>query len=262
VKLHRVVYGFDEPDAARRPAVVFLNGMTQSTAHWKSQARAFADAFVVVTYDARGQGDTPAGDEPLSLPLHADDLAGLLDELGIETAHVVAFSHGARIALQFANSHRDRLRRLVLVSAVARPSALARMIIRSWREVLDRGGLEALAWASLPMILGEEYLEGSERMINGIVKASVDRNSEEGIGRLLEAMVQKPDLTDLARGVEADTLVISASDDLLVPRAGAEELARLCGGDHVEVAGSGHTIPIERPDEFRRIVRQFLASGA
>lgn len=256
MQLNHVTYDFDE---SSRPVVVFLNGMTQSTAHWRSQGRAFGERFRVVTHDARGQGDTPPGDEDLTLELHADDLAGLLDELEVEAAHLVGFSHGARIALQFANSYPDRLRKLALVSATARPTARARTIVRSWREVLERGGMEAMAWAALPAILGEHYLEQSERIIAGIIKASVERNSEEGVRRLLDAMIDYPDLADLARGVEAATLVLSADDDLLVTKEGARRLAELVGGDHVEIAGCGHTIPIEKPEEFRSVVQQFLA---
>ncbi len=242
-----------------RPTVVFLNGMTQSTAHWRSHGRAFSQQYGVITYDARGQGGTPAGDDPLTLELHADDLAALLDELDVGEAHLVGFSHGARVALQFANRHPDRLRRLVLVSASASPSALARTIVRSWREVLERGGLEAMAWASLPSILGAGYLAQSERILAGIIKASVERNDVDGVKRLLDAMISHPDLATLARGVRADTLVISAAQDLLVTADGARELAVMCGGEHVEVADCGHTIPIEKPDEFRAIVQHFLA---
>lgn len=255
VRLHRDVAGLD----VGRPVVVFLNGMTQSTAHWRSHVRAFSETYGVVTYDARGQGQTPPGDEPLTLDLHADDLVGLLDELGVARAHLVGFSHGARVALQFANRHADRLHRLVLVSATATPTALARTIVRSWREVLARGGLEAMAWASLPAILGSAYLAHSERILAGIIKASVERNDPDGVRRLLDAMISYPDLGTLARGVRADTLVISASEDLLVTADGARELAELCGGEHVVVEGCGHTIPIERPDEFRALVQRFLA---
>lgn len=252
--LHHVVYG--QPGA---PAVVFLNGMTQSTSHWRSHGRAFADDFHVVTYDARGQGQTPAGDAPLTLELHAADLAALLDSVGAQTAHLVGFSHGARIALQFANSFPDRVDKLVLVSATAKPTPRASMIIRSWHEVLRLGGLEALAWASLPSILGSRFLDQGERILAGTIKATVDRNDAEGIGRLLQSMVDYPSLADLAANVKAPTLVLSADEDLLVDRAGAEELARLCGGSHREFIGCGHTLPIEQPTEFREVVRQFLS---
>ena len=255
MKIHRELYGFE----GDRPTVVFANGLTQSTAHWRSQGRAFAEQYAVVTYDARGQGGTPPGDEELTLERHAEDLRDLLDELEVEQAHLVGFSHGARVALQFANSYPERLRRLVLVSATASPTAFARAIIRSWREVLELGGLEAMAWAALPAILGPDYLGHSERILAGIIKASVERNDPDGVKRLLDAMISYPDLADLARGVRADTLVVSASDDLLVDKAGAQQLAVLCGGEHLEVLECGHTVPIEKPAEFRAIVQQFLA---
>ena len=258
--LHYETYG---TPGDGRPTVVFLNGMTQSTQHWKSQARAFEEeGFAVVTYDARGQGDSGLGEQPLSLELHAADLAALLEELGLAQADLVGFSHGARVALAFANHHPERLRRLVLCSATASPTALARTIVRSWREILAAGGLEAMSWAAVPDILGGDFLRDNERFLGGIIKASVQRNSPEGVRALLEAMMAYPDLSELATGVEAPTLVISASEDLLVEAEGAAELARLTGGEHVEVEGVGHTVPIEAPERFREIALEFLRRTA
>lgn len=238
--------------------VVLLNGMTQSTLHWRSQARAMQDTFQILTYDARGQGGTSVGDEPLSLELHAEDLAVLLDSLGIDDVYLVGFSHGARVALKFATEFPHRTRAMVLCSATARPTALARTIIRSWGEVLKAGGLEAMSWSSLPTILGEKFLRENEHLLGGIIKASLQRNSVDGVSKLLEGMRDYPDLSDLARHVSCQTLVISADEDLLVTRQGAEELAHLTRGRHVEVKGCGHTIPIEAPDEFREAVLGFL----
>ncbi len=252
--LHYAAYGM-ELDA---PAIVFLNGMSQSTLHWKSIARALSDRWRVVTYDARGQGKTPVGDLELTLERHAHDLAALLDHLGLERAHLAGFSHGARVALGFANHHPERLDRLVLCSATARPTALARTIIASWRGTLEAGGLEAMSWAAMPMILGDRFLEQNEKLLSGIVRASVQRNQEEGLRRLLDAMIAYPELDELARGVEAPTLVISGDQDPLVTADGARELALLCDGRHVEITGVGHTIPIEDPERFKARVEEHL----
>lgn len=238
--------------------VVFLNGMTQTTQHWKSQGRALSERAPVLTYDARGQGETPPGDRELTLELHAEDLAALLDEIGAERAHLVGFSHGARVALAFAAHHPGRLDRLVLCSATAEPTALGRAIIRSWREVLELGGLEALSWAALPTILGEQFLDANERFLKGVIHASVQRNDPEGIARLLEAMIAYPSLAELAEQVQAPTLVVSGADDLLVEADGAARLAELCGGRHVELDEVAHTIPIEAPERFRQVIVPFL----
>ncbi len=251
-------HGFDDADAAHKPVVIFLNGMTQSTLHWSSHARALRDQYRVLTYDARGQGQSDIGNLELTIEQHTADLSAILDHLGIDRANLVGFSHGARIALGFANHAAHRLDRLILCSATAEPTALARTIIRSWYEVLRLGGLEAMAWSSLPNILGSNYLQQNERLLSSIIKASTTRNSLEGVLALLEAMMKYPDLADLAQNVRHPTLVISASEDLLVTRPGAQQLAELCHGEHIELEGLGHTIPIEDPTQFRTTILDFL----
>lgn len=254
-KLHFDTRGFDHDG----DTIVFLNGMTQSTAHWNTQANAFADeGFRVLLYDARGQGKSEVGDQPLTLERHADDLDALLADQRVDRAHLVGFSHGARVALGVASHHPERLDRLVLCSATARPTALARTIVRAWHGVLEEGGLKAMSWSALPTILGNDFLQKNESILEGIVRASVQRNSEKGVRALLEAMMDYPDLSALAQQVDAPTLVIWADEDLLVTADGARELAELAGGDHARVAGVGHTIPIEAPEEFRGLVQDFL----
>lgn len=244
---------------ADRPTVVFLNGMSQSTLHWKSQARAFQSKFQVLCYDARGQGDSKIGEQDFTLQLHADDLAELLDLLSIERVHLVGFSHGARVALKFAADFPERSLSLVCCSASAKSSALARTIVRSWSEVLDRGGLSAMSWAALPAILGETFLRDNEHLLNGVIKASEQRNNPEGVKRLLRGMQEYPDLSELAELVRCSSLVISAENDPLVTLEGAQELAEILDGRHIEVKESGHTVPIEVPERFREIVLEFLA---
>lgn len=255
-------YEHYEANISDAPWVVFLNGMTQTTLNWKSLCRALAPQVNVLTYDARGQGKSDIGDEDLTLSLHAEDLHDLLTHLGIEHANMAGFSHGARIALAFANAYPEQLDRLIICSATAMPTAMARTIIRGWRVVLEKGGLEAMSWMSLSAILGADFLEDNESLIEGIIKASVRRNSQEGVSRLLQGMLDYPDLADLATGVECPTLVLSADEDMLVDRQGAQKLAQLCGGEHIEVQGVGHTIPIEAPDVFLQHVQHFFLGAS
>lgn len=250
-------HGFEHDDHTK-PVVVFLNGMTQSTLHWSSHARALRDQYRVLTYDARGQGQSDVGTLELTIEQHTADLTAILDHLQIDRANLVGFSHGARVALGFANHAAHRLDRLILCSATAEPTALARTIIRSWYEVLRLGGLEAMAWSSLPTILGSQYLAQNERLLSSIIKASITRNSQQGVLTLLDAMMKYPDLSELAKNVRNPTLVISASEDLLVTTHGAQQLAKLCHGEHIEFEGLGHTIPIEDPTNFRATILDFL----
>lgn len=241
------------------PWLVLLNGMTQSTQHWMSQARALRTNFRVLLYDARGQGESDLPDAVPTLAEHASDLAELFDHLEIERAHLMGFSHGARVALGFANDFPERIDRLVLCSATARPTALAETIVRAWHGVLVSGGLEAMAWASLPTILGEDFLASHQKFLDNVIKASVQRNSPEGVRLLLEGLMAFPPVAELAANINAQALVISADQDLLVTVDGAKELADLLGGEHILVERCGHTVPIERPEAFRDALLGFLS---
>lgn len=254
---HRLHFKFEEQESKNTP-LLFLNGMTQTTRHWASHVREFRDDRSVLTYDARGQGES---DNPKGVPTledHVEDLRELLDHLDIKALDLVGFSHGARVALGFAIAYPERVKKLVLCSATAEPTALARTIIRSWQEVLKTGGLAALSWASLTNILGTTFLQQNERLLRNIVQASVERNDPEGVRLLLEGLANFPPLDDLAGKVTAPTLVLSATEDPLATPSGARKLAELCQGKHVLISDSGHTIPIERPKRFREELLKFL----
>ena len=241
------------------PALLLLNGLSQTTANWRTQARALSSRFRVVSYDARGQGRTPLGSRPVGLEEQLEDIAELLDALGIERAHLCGFSHGARVALAFAAAYPERVDRLVLTSIGTNDGPLRRLIVRSWREVLRQGGVEAMAWCTLPSILGTEFVRVYGDQVEAMVRATVQRNSESGLGALLEALAGYPDPRVEAGRVLAPTLLVTSDEDLLVPVDDARALAAAFPEvHHVLVCGCGHTIPIEMPEAWRRHVLAHL----
>ena len=239
------------------PPLVLLNGLSQSTVNWMTQSRKLSRAFQVVTYDARGQGQSPPPSGVLDLARHVEDLRDLLDHLGLERAHLCGFSFGARVALGFAARHPGRVGRLVLTSTGADGDARRVAIVTSWRHVLRLGGIEALAWASLPTILGSEYL-ATLGSLDPVVRATVQRNRAEGLEALLEGMERYGDALEDAARVTAPSLLITSDDDPLVAPAAALRLAQVLGARHERWQGAGHTLPIERPEAWRSVVEGFL----
>ncbi len=250
---------FEERGAAHPVTLVLLNGMSQSTANWSTQARHLEAVARVLVYDARGQGRSErAGTRP-GLDDHVADLLALLDARGVGQATLVGFSHGARIALRAAAAAPERVARLVLTSTGSDDDAMRRTIVRSWIEVLERGGLEAMAWATLPTIMGRGWLAANERFLPAIVRATVQRNDAASLGALLGAMAAFGDPLADARRVQCPTLLITSRDDLLVSVDSARSLAdALDDAEHVLIEQSGHTIPIEQADAWRAHVLRFL----
>lgn len=116
---------------SEKPVVVFLNGTMQSTVYWKPHATALKDQFQILTYDARGQGQSDLGKERPSLGGHAADLGSLLDHLEIEKAHLVGLSHGAKVALSYAAHAPERIVSLVLCSVTPTLTLRARLFVKS-----------------------------------------------------------------------------------------------------------------------------------
>ncbi len=242
-----------------KPVITFVNGTLQTTVYWKLAAKALAGNFRLLVYDTRGQGESDLGHAPLSLTLHAADLKGLLDELGIYQSAVVGISHGARVALALADQNPDVITRMVLCSISTRATFRAKMIVRSWHEILQRHSLDAMVWAALPHVFGRAYLKANERQLERIVKTIVRRNKTEGLRAHIEALQHYPPLGATLKALPFLTLVITGEDDPLVTREGAEEVAQACGGRHLELKGIGHSLSAEAPRQFIDVVADFLS---
>ncbi len=243
------------------PTLVLLNGMSQSTANWLSHARPLSEHFALVSYDARGQGRSDLGSGEVTLDGHVEDLHELLEALGRETVTLCGFSHGARIAMRYAALYPETVERLVLTSAGDGDDPLRRTIVRSWRELLRLGGLEAMAWAAIPDILGRDFLRGSEKHLDAMVRATLQRNTVEGLGALLDAMSSFPTALSDAANIQAPVLLMTTNDDLLVSPRSARSLAEALQARHVVVDSCGHTIPVERAAEWRTQVIEFASSS-
>lgn len=241
-----------------KPVVAFLNGTLQTTVYWKPHGLALKDRFRVLMYDARAQGKSDLGEDKLSLEGHAEDFSELLKHLRVEKAHLVGLSHGASVALAYAAHSPECVDRLVLCSAGDRQSCRAKLILKSWLNVLKRSDLETLAWVSLPIAFGENFLKQQQKNLGNIVKAMVKRNKKQALIAHLEAISAYPPLPQIAQHVHGSVLVVSGSDDLLVTESDAHHLASVCGGRHKHLTGIGHSIPAEAPKEFAKILLQFL----
>ncbi len=240
------------------PVVVFLNGTLQTTLYWRPQCASLQERFRILTYDPKAHGQSDLGKQKLSLAGHAADLDGLLRHLDVEKAHLVGLSHGAKVALAYTAKNPERVGRLVLCSLGAETSCRSELLVQSWLDTLRGRGLDAMVWASLPIVFGEPFLKQRERILSSIVRATVKRNSQEALVAHLEALGGYPVLSELTGGIRVPTLVISGSQDPLVTPKGAKKLASLCGGRHEHLAGVGHSIPSETPELFGEILLEFL----
>ncbi len=115
--------------------LILLHGNNGDRTVFNAHTDTFTAVFDVLAVDTRGHGQSPRGNTPFTLSQFAQDLKGLMDELGIERAHILGFSDGGNIALLFALRYPQRVRSLVLNGANLYPTGmLPRAVLDVWRQ--------------------------------------------------------------------------------------------------------------------------------
>ena len=252
----RLYYAFTEPDA-HCPVIVFLNGLGLTTTYWHGQVKFFSDAFRVLCYDGRAQGQSDTGTEPLSADRHVADLLALFDTLAIDAAHLVGVSHGAYVAVSMAAQHPERVDRLVACNLRAGRYGDSDIVTR-WLQTLTGEGLEAYARDVIRAATGRTYRAAHSHLIPMMARAVAARNSADELARQLEAMQDYPPAAEIAGNVDVPALVIAGGEDEIVPAEDAHTLADRLKASVVNIQAAGHSLPVEAPDRFNSLVRDFL----
>lgn len=111
--IHYVQWG------AQGPPIIFIHGLTANAFCFQAFADNLASNNRVFAYDLRGRGDSDKPETGYSIPIHAADLAELIDELDLDRPIVAGHSLGALIGLYFAALYPEKLSKLILIDAGA-----------------------------------------------------------------------------------------------------------------------------------------------
>ena len=247
------------------PPLLLVMGIGYDSSLWTlAQVPALSTQFRVVLVDNRDAGRSSRATHPYRIADMADDLAGLLDALGIQRSHLLGLSMGGMIAQEFALRHADRLDRLVLTGTGAAPARSAVDAIQIWRWVKanDATG-KVFGEQQFVSLFSTAFLRNHQAVLDTaeLLASNPYPMSPEAYGRQADAYVQF-DALDRLGAITAPTLVVVGEQDLLTPPWVAREVADAIPGARFEVirgAGSSHVAPIERPDDFNRLVSDFLA---
>ena len=203
-----------ETHGTGRP-LILLHGGLGSGEMFGPILPALAERHQVIAPDLQGHGRTADIDRPIDVRLMADDIAALIDHLGLDRPDVVGYSLGGGVALQTAVKHPAKVGRLVVVSANIRRDAI-------YPEMLAQQGQVNAAAAEFmkdtPMY--ELYQRVAPR--------------PEDFPRLLdkigESMAKDFDFTEEVRGLQVPTLIVAADADMAPPSHYVEVFKLLDGG--------------------------------
>lgn len=244
-------------EAGSGHAVLFVHGFPLHAGIWRRQLEDLPPLCRWIAPDLRGFGRSASLEPARSLDAFAEDLAGLLDHLAIESATVCGLSMGGYIAFALLRRQPERVRALVLCDtrAEADDEATRRGRLRS----AQRARKEGTAWLASEM-LPKLLAEGSrDAPIAAEVVAMVDSAPPEVVARAQEAMAERPDSRDLLGSADVPCIVVTGEHDAITPpEVGRSMAAAMPRARFVMLPGAGHLSPLERPEAFNHVLLDFL----
>ena len=245
-----VTLAYEEFGADDATPLLLIAGLGAQLISWHEPlCETLADRGLrVIRFDNRDSGLSTHMDEAYSLEDMAGDAAGLLDVLGIDSAHVVGISMGGMIAQALAYEHPERVRSLVSLmsttgeGAVSRPTPEAQEALLWPRSTTpDEAEERSVDWIR---VVGSPGLF-DEQLVRERARTAFARNSDPtGFQRQLDAIYAARDRTARVREIKAPTLVIhGALDPLIPPEAGRATAAAIEGAELLVIEEMGHDMP-------------------
>jgi 3-oxoadipate enol-lactonase len=241
------------------PGLVLVHGTGgNAETNWGRLVGRLSASRTVVRPDYSGSGETIDDGGPLTVPVLAAQVVAAAKEARATPFDLVGFSLGAAVATYIAAEYPDLVRSVVLLAGFASSTdARQTMQFELWRDLI-RMDRQAMARFILITGFSPDFLSGlGYAAIGEAADEIVTNNNWEGMARQVELDLTI-DVRDQARNIARPALVIGCAHDQMVPFAHARQLAALIpGARYVEMA-TGHLAPLEQPDEFARLVLDFL----
>jgi pimeloyl-ACP methyl ester carboxylesterase len=245
-----------------------IHGMLLDRRSWDDQFAVFAQQYQVIRYDMRGWGDSVQEEvEPPFSP--RQDLLSLLHYLNIQKTYLLGLSGGGTVALDFTLEHPDKVDALILVSSGAsgypqRMTDAISTFIGQYYGALQQKDIPTAAEATVRF-----WTDGPRRtpeQVNAQTRARVTEMSTQHIQRHGDLMAHQqhmippepPSINRLSE-VKIPTLIVVGAEDVPEILEIANTLEQgIAGAKKVVIPGTAHHLQMENPEEFNRIVLDFL----
>jgi 3-oxoadipate enol-lactonase len=234
------------------PPLLLVHGLGYARWGWEPVVEPLARTFDVILFDNRGIGESDAPPGPYTAAGMADDAAQVLDEAGVERAHVVGTSLGGMIAQELALGRPERVEKLVLACTTPGGPEAFPMPQRTVDLMLARATLReyvenALEPDARPELV-ERILEHRERTAQPFEPWA----AQAAAGATFDAH-------ERLGSIAAPTLVQHGDGDVVVDPRNADLLAAAIPDVRVSIyAGCGHLFMWQEPERFVRELEDFL----
>lgn len=240
-----------------RPALVFSNSLGTDFGIWDAVAPAFAATHRVIRYDSRGHGLSDAPPAPYQISDHVNDLAALLDNLGVSQATIVGLSVGGLIAQGLAAARSDLVQALVLSNTAHKIGTADGWNARI--DTVNNNGIGSIAGNVMKLWFTPAFHNDKPDLLSGCTNMLVRTPVSGYVGTC--AAIRDADMTASTSALTVPVLCIGGDQDGSTPPDLVRSMSALIkSSELVIIPGSGHIPCVEQPDAVIAAIRQFLST--
>ena len=252
VALH---YRLSGPEQA--PALVFSNSLGTDYRIWDAVEAALRNRYRILCYDKRGHGLSDSPDGGWGMQQNVDDLAALMDHLGLKSAAVCGLSVGGLIAQGLAAERPDLVKLLILSDTAAKigsPDMWAKRIARARQE-----GIGAIAGDILERWFSPDYITSATDF--PMYRNMLVRTPVHGYATTCQCIADT-DLFESTSALHLPSLAMVGDKDGATPPDLVRETAQLIDGCRFEVIrGAGHLPCVEKPEAVVALLSEFMTEN-
>lgn len=257
-----VSYSITNKDAVE--TLLFLHGFTGSKKTWQPIIEQFPETVRCITVDLLGHGNTesPKDFKRYEMSEQLKDLHALIQTLNITSFSIVGYSMGGRVALAYALTYPEYVRKLVLESAspgldieadrLARIAADNQLAMR-----LESEGLSSFIdfWQDIPLFQSQKKLD--EIKLQAIREERMQQTAT-GLGNSLKGMGtgRQPSYWSRLNELKMPVTIITGELDEKFKDIGKQMTKQIRNSQHLEVSEAGHAIHVENPVQFATIIME------
>jgi pimeloyl-ACP methyl ester carboxylesterase len=248
--------------------VVFVHEFAADHRSWEAQMRHFGQLHRAVTWSARGYppSDVPEKSSSYSQARAADDIAAILDHLKIDKAHIVGLSMGGFATLHFGFRHARRALSLTVAGVGYGAEKEQQAKFKGEAEVVAKSLLgEGMVAFAGKYAYGPTRVQFENKDPRGFAQFKKELGEHSALGSAntqIGVQGQRPslyDLVDQMRALTVPTLILTGDEDWPCLAPGILMKREIPSAALSVMPNCGHTINLEDPDQFNRIVGDFIA---
>jgi len=245
--------------------VMLLHGFAEDGKIWNNQIDFLKNDFRLLIPDIPGSGQSELIQNG-NIEIYAEVIRAILaddfekeENNGVEEITIIGHSMGGYIGLAFAEKYPEHLAALGLFHSTAFSDKEDKKLARTKaiQFIKDKGSFPFLQ-TSIPGLFTENFIEKHSMVINELVNQSKEFNPQSLI-QYYEAMIQRPDRTDILKKIEKPILFIIGEKDNVIPLQSILQQCYLPSESHIHILEkSAHMGMLEETEKSNQIIHDFL----